>query len=175
VDCNLLVKSANLVSSAATLRCFHDYWTQKIRRKAHTIGGKNGAVLYGRVAVADEAALHLGNQERDCREYCQQQGWPVAEVFADSGVSGNTVDRPRFQQMLDYCRVNQQDIGYVVVQDVARIARDTRLISETVAELERMGIGVFSTDQRRFVDVQKLRDYLDDGYAVAQKVRKLRK
>jgi DNA invertase Pin-like site-specific DNA recombinase len=138
-------------------------------------GGKNGAVLYGRVAVASEAALHLGNQERNCREYCQQQSWPVAEVFADSGVSGNTLDRPAFQQLLEYCRVNWQDTGYVVVQDLPRIARDTRLMSETVAELERMGIGVASTDQRRFVDVQKLRNYLDDVYAVAPKVRKLRK
>jgi hypothetical protein len=64
------------------------------------------------------------------------------------------------------------DIGYVVVQDLARIARDTRLMSEKVAELERMGIGVVSTDQRRFVDVQKLRNYLDDVYAVAPTVRK---
>jgi site-specific DNA recombinase len=109
-------------------------------------GEKSGAVLYIRAASTDEAALKLESQEHDCRKYCQKQGWVVAEVFSDSAASGLTLDRPGFKQMLDYCRANQQDIGYVVVQDVARIARNSRLLVETVAELERIGCQVVSTN-----------------------------
>ena len=103
---------------------------------------KNQAVLYSRVVSTAEATLKLERQEHDCREYCQKQGWVVAEVFSDSAVSGLTLDRPGFKQMLDYCRANQQEIGYIVVQDVARIARSSRLLVETVAELERFGFQV---------------------------------
>jgi site-specific DNA recombinase len=108
---------------------------------------KSGAVVYTRVAVADhEALLH---QERDCREYCEHEGWPVARVFTDSGASGLTVDRPGFQQLLDYCRANQQDIHHVVVRDFARIARSPRLCFDTIQGLEQTGIMVHVTERRR--------------------------
>jgi site-specific DNA recombinase len=105
------------------------------------------AVVYIRCSTDEQAigALNLDNQERRCREYCERQGWRVIEVFIDSGESARTVDRPEFQRMLAYCRANHQEVGYVVVQDLSRFARNNRDQAETIAELGRIGVLLRST------------------------------
>jgi site-specific DNA recombinase len=108
---------------------------------------ESGAVLYIRVSTDEQASgpLNLDNQERRCREYCQRQGWQVVEVFIDSGESARTVDRPKFQGMLAYCRANRQNVRYVVVQDLNRFARNNRDQAQTIAELQRIGVFLRST------------------------------
>jgi site-specific DNA recombinase len=105
------------------------------------------AVSYIRVSTDEQAvgALNLDNQERRCREYCDRQGWVVVEVFIDSGESARTVDRPEFQRMLAYCKANRREVGYVVVQDLSRFARNNRDQAETIAELGRIGVLLRST------------------------------
>jgi predicted site-specific integrase-resolvase len=58
-------------------------------------GQEDGAVLYVRVSTDEQAngSLNLVNQEKRCREYCKQQGWPVMEVFVDPGESARSVER----------------------------------------------------------------------------------
>jgi site-specific DNA recombinase len=109
-------------------------------------GQEDGAVLYVRVSTDDQAdgPLNLENQEKRCREYCQQQNWQVIEVFVDSGKSARSVDRPEFQRMLAYCRTNRRKVRYVVVQDLSRFARNNRDQTQTISELESIGVLVRS-------------------------------
>ena len=107
-------------------------------------GAKNGlgAVLYVRVSTDEQAngPLNLINQERRCREYCQQRGWPVLETFTDPGKSARSVDRPEFQRMLAYCRTHRNTVRYVVVQDLSRFARNLQDQARTTSELLKNGI-----------------------------------
>jgi site-specific DNA recombinase len=116
------------------------------RRMMHKSKGSR-AVSYIRVSTDEQSvgALNLDNQERRCREYCLRQGWLVVEVFIDSGESARTVDRPEFQRMLAYCKANRREVGYVVVQDLSRFARNNRDQAETIAELGRIGVLLRST------------------------------
>ena len=82
----------------------------------------NGAVIYVRVSTDEQSGpVNLLNQEKRCRDFCQQQGWPVVEVFTDPGESARTADRPEFQRMIRFCKAHRGEIGYVVVQDLSLI------------------------------------------------------
>lgn len=110
-------------------------------------GQEDGAVLYVRVSTDEQASgpLNLVNQEKRCREYCKQQGWPVIEVFVDPGESARSVERPEFQRMLAYCRTHWRKVRYVVVQDLSRFARNNRDQAQTISELGRIGVLLRST------------------------------
>src|ERR1700730_8489521 len=110
-------------------------------------GQENGAVLYVRVSADEQAVgpLNLSNQEKRCREYCEQRGWTVMAVFTDPGESARSVDRPEFQRMLTYCKTHRREVRYVVVQDLSRFARNNQDQAQTISELGRIGVLLRST------------------------------
>src|ERR1039457_5129011 len=110
-------------------------------------GKGNGAVLYVRVSTDEQAngPLNLRNQEKRCRDYCQQKSLPVLQVFVDPGESARSVERPEFQRMLAYCRTHRHEVGYVVVQDLSRFARNNQDQAQTIVELLRIGVLLRST------------------------------
>jgi DNA invertase Pin-like site-specific DNA recombinase len=60
------------------------------------------AAVYSRVSTAEQAEddkASLNEQERRCREYCQEKGYDVTVSYQDVG-SGTTKKRPRFLEML---------------------------------------------------------------------------
>ena len=110
-------------------------------------GRGNGAVLYVRVSTDEQAngPLNLSNQEKRCRDYCDAKDLPVLEVFVDRGVSARSADRPEFQRMLAYCREHRHKVGYVIVQDLSRFARNNQDQAEAIADLEQNGVLLRST------------------------------
>ena len=103
---------------------------------------RKDAVVYVRVSTEEQAngPLNLSNQERRCRNYCAQHGFNVEKVFVDPGESARTKERPEFKKMLAFCKSNRNSVGYVVVQDLSRFARNLQNQAETIHELGRHGI-----------------------------------
>lgn len=86
----------------------------------------NGAVVYVRVSSDRQVDnTSLDSQERACRAYCQSQGWKVVRLFREEGASAKTAERPRFQEMLRYCKEARPRPSFLVVYAVDRFARDT--------------------------------------------------
>jgi site-specific DNA recombinase len=108
---------------------------------------ENGAVIYVRVSTDEQAhgPFNLNNQEQRCRDYCKQKGLQVIGTFVDPGQSARSVDRPEFQRMLRFCKVGRREIGYVVVQDLSRFARNLQDQAQTINELRRVNVLVRST------------------------------
>jgi DNA invertase Pin-like site-specific DNA recombinase len=107
----------------------------------------NGAVIYVRVSTDEQAngPLNLMNQEKRCGDYCEKNGLKVLEVFTDAGASGRSaVHRVQFQTMLGFCKASRRDIGFVVVQDLSRFARDAKDQADAIYELGKNGIRVRS-------------------------------
>ena len=107
----------------------------------------SGAVIYVRVSTEEQAAgpLNLENQEKRCRRYCEQNGFAVIQVFVDPGKSARSTDRPQFQEMLAFCKKHRHEVGYVVVQDLSRLARNNQHQAETINQLCLQGIRLCST------------------------------
>lgn len=60
------------------------------------------AVIYCRISKDTGTALGVKRQERDCREWCERNGWVVAEVLVDndkSAYSGKA--RPEYRRLLE--------------------------------------------------------------------------
>jgi site-specific DNA recombinase len=83
------------------------------------------AVIYCRVSTKEQTKnSSLPVQEKACREYCEREGYEVAALFVDEGESAKTIDRPKFQPLLAFCRDKKNRINMVVVNSISRFARD---------------------------------------------------
>jgi DNA invertase Pin-like site-specific DNA recombinase len=110
-------------------------------------GEPAGAVIYVRVSTDEQAngPLNLDNQEKRCRTYCEQKGLKVAEVFVDPGESARSADRTQFRRMLSFCKAHRREVGYVVVQDLSRFARNLPDQADAIRELRKHGVLLRST------------------------------
>lgn len=84
------------------------------------------AAIYVRVSTARQAErdLSLPDQVVQCRTYCEQKGWEVAEVFSEPGASALDDDRPIFQEMIYKATRPDRPFDYVVVHSLSRFSRD---------------------------------------------------
>jgi site-specific DNA recombinase len=99
------------------------------------------AVIYIRVSTEEQArdAYGLESQERGCREFCQERGWTVEEVFRDAGVSGwADVERPGFQRMMQRVR-EYRDVNLVFF-DYSRFGRKVLPALQAFKKLDSLGV-----------------------------------
>jgi site-specific DNA recombinase len=83
------------------------------------------AVIYCRVSTKEQTKnLSLPVQEKSCRDYCEREGYEVAEIFVEEGESAKTIDRTKFKELLAFCRDKKNRVGAVVVHSISRFSRD---------------------------------------------------
>ena len=56
--------------------------------------------IYARYSSDNQRDASIADQFRVCREFAKQQGWKIADEYADHAMSGATLMRPGFQAML---------------------------------------------------------------------------
>lgn len=82
------------------------------------------AVLYLRQSISHDDSISLELQEASCRAYCQQQGYQVAAVESDPGISGRTWKRPAVNRVMQMVEDGQADV--VVLWKWSRLSRSRR-------------------------------------------------
>src|ERR1051326_6447339 len=103
------------------------------------------AALYLRVSTDEQRERQSISTQREFAErYCQLHSIPVHRSYADDGVSGTIAleARPEAKTMLEHARAGNFD--QLLVYRLDRLGRDTRLILNAVAELEKYGVRVRS-------------------------------
>ena len=97
---------------------------------------------YARVSVEKQASLDsLSSQVSYYNEYIgSHPGWDFAGIYADYGLSGTKDNRPEFQRMLTDARAGKIDI--IITKSIARFARNTVTLLQTVRELKGLYIEV---------------------------------
>ena len=91
----------------------------------NTLNDNRITAIYLRLSRDDEIegeSNSIANQRLLCREYAKKHGFRNLEEFVDDGVSGVTFDRKSFQEMLK--RVNNYEIGTIIVKDMSRLGRN---------------------------------------------------
>lgn len=83
--------------------------------------------LYLRVSSSKsaESNLSIPDQEVHLRKYCDDQGWLVAAIYVEAGVSAKTADRPQFQKMIRDAQSDQRPFAKVLIHNTSRFARST--------------------------------------------------
>jgi site-specific DNA recombinase len=85
---------------------------------------------------AGARTISLEDQQARIADYCRAQGWTVAEVLVDDGISGGRRDRlERVQTAL-----RQHRAGVVVIYNLDRVARDVAALLDTLKGWSRRGI-----------------------------------
>ena len=107
------------------------------------------AAIYVRVSTSRQAErdLSLPDQVAQCRSYCDQRGWTVAEVFNEPGASALDDDRPAFQEMILKAKSAAHPFDFVVVHSLSRFSRDALHSEMYVRQLRKAGVELVSITQ----------------------------
>ncbi|MFH1353690.1 MAG: recombinase family protein [bacterium] len=103
-------------------------------------------VIYVRVSDQSQVdGTSLDTQEKQCREYAGREGFTVAKVFREEGVSAKTLNRPEFQKLLEY--VGDSKIKAIVVYKVDRLSRNLENQLFAIRTLQEAGVGLRSATE----------------------------
>jgi len=102
---------------------------------------------YARVSSGKEAMLHsLSAQVSYYSALIQKRSdWEYAGVYVDEAVTGTKDSRKEFQRLLADCRAGK--IDQIITKSIARFARNTVTLLQTIRELKLLGIDVFFEEQ----------------------------
>jgi DNA invertase Pin-like site-specific DNA recombinase len=89
-----------------------------------------------RSKASDERTVSLAVQEAAIRAYCAGQGWTLAGVVSDDGVSGGK--RTRLARLTAAVRASRA--GAVVVHALDRFARDAAAVLDSLRAFGRVGV-----------------------------------
>lgn len=104
------------------------------------------AVVYVRVSDQSQVdGTSLDTQEKICREYAAREGFAVAKLFREEGVSAKTLNRPEFQKLLEY--VGNGKIKAVVIYKVDRLSRNLENQLFAIRILQEAGVGLHSATE----------------------------
>jgi site-specific DNA recombinase len=95
---------------------------------------------YVRVSTARQASegLSLAEQERAVRERAEREGWTLADIYVERGVSGKRDDR---QQLLKLF-AELDGIDRLIIPRLDRLGRRTVTLQENFERLEKAGVGL---------------------------------
>ena len=97
--------------------------------------------IYARVSTRNGQTTE--NQLRELREVAERQGWEVAEVFTDEGISGSKGrdKRPGLNAMLQ--GVARKEFDVVAAWSVDRLGRSLQDLIGTLNELKAKGVDLY--------------------------------
>lgn len=105
---------------------------------------------YVRVSTDEqrESGLGLGDQRMRIQGMAAAKGWSEPTFYADEGISGTKEpkDRPALAHLLADVRAGHVDA--VIVLDLSRLARRTRLVLDLVDELRRREVALISCKEQ---------------------------
>lgn len=82
----------------------------------------------------------MDSQEHRCRQYAEENGLEVEQVFPDDGISGGLFDRPAMKSLIRFLDENWQENYVVIFDDLKRFARDVDVHRGLKRELKGRGV-----------------------------------
>jgi DNA invertase Pin-like site-specific DNA recombinase len=83
-----------------------------------------------------------------CRDYCERNGFSVADVFVEEGTSAKSLKRHKLLDLLAYCRSARPRVSAIVVHSLSRFSRDVANHHEIRNILLGMGTRLHSVTEK---------------------------
>lgn len=79
--------------------------------------------IYARISRSDDHAHHssIDNQIRGITDYCNKHGFTITKIYKDLNISGSTMERPAFMEMMT--DMENGLIDTIIVKDLSRFGR----------------------------------------------------
>lgn len=90
--------------------------------------------IYARYSSENQRDASIEDQIEMCRRYAAAQGWQLVAVFNDRAISGTTLERPGYQDLLAAARRGAFDV--IVVEALDRLSRKLSEIARLHDELQ---------------------------------------
>ena len=104
------------------------------------------ATIYARTSSPNQRFNYsIKEQVHRCWKYCEQRGWIVRYVFVDEGESGGTIERHKFQLMLEKARAGRFDV--IVFWKLDRFCRSLVDLVNVERVLREWGVGLCSVTE----------------------------
>ncbi|MGL4873283.1 MAG: recombinase family protein [Clostridium sp.] len=124
-------------------------------RTVKRIDAKDYLDIGKRVRVCAYVRVSTNNKEQvksyeNQKEYYENKirgnpNYRFVKVFGDCGVSGNRVDRPGFNEMME--SVRQGKIDLIITKAISRFARNTIMLLNYIREFKEYKVGVIFEEQ----------------------------
>lgn len=95
----------------------------------------NKTAIYARISRRDDVVHHISieHQIKGITDYCNTHGFTIIKIYKDLNISGSTMDRPAFIEMM-----NDVDIGIIdtiIVKDLSRFGRNYLEVGKYLDEI----------------------------------------
>lgn len=95
----------------------------------------NKTAIYARISRSDDLEHHtsIDHQIKGITDYCNSHGFTIKKIYKDLNISGSTMDRPAFTEMM-----NDVDTGIVdtiIVKDLSRFGRNYLEVGKYLDEI----------------------------------------
>jgi len=118
---------------------------------SHSIEGESDpdvrfACIYARTSSPNQRYNHsIGEQIDQCWRHCEQRDWEVNYTFIDECISGGTIDRPKFQLMLEKAKMNYFNV--IVIWKIDRFARSLADLINLERKLSEWNVNLSSVTE----------------------------
>ena len=103
----------------------------------------NTAIGYVR-SNYEELNTSVAEQEKIIRNYAEENGDKILEVFVDKGKSRKTFSRKGLQAMLKYIEINFLKVKLLIVSDITMLSRNTDEFKSIKDFLKSKGVKLIS-------------------------------
>lgn len=110
----------------------------------------NRTAIYARISRSDDLEHHtsIEHQIKGITDYCHTHGFTIKKIYKDLNISGSTMDRPAFSEMMN--DVDAGIIDTIIVKDLSRFGRNYLEVGKYLDE-------IFLINDVRFIAI-------DDNY-----------
>lgn len=110
----------------------------------------NKTAIYARISRSDDVFHHtsIEHQIKGITDYCNTHGFTIIKIYKDLNISGNTMNRPAFIEMIN--DVDNGIINTIIVKDLSRFGRNYLEVGKYLDE-------IFLINDVRFIAI-------DDNY-----------
>ena len=109
------------------------------------------AAIYARYSTDQQRDASIEDQVRLCRERAAREGWEVAEVYADAGLSGASMMRPGIQQLMKDALAGKFTV--VLAEALDRLSRDQEDIAGVYKRLRFAGVSIITLSEGEVGDL----------------------
>lgn len=100
------------------------------------------AIIYIRVSTTEQAETGYGlkTQEETCLEYAKRQNINILRLFIEKGESAKNTNRTELRKLLDFIQTCYNEIDYLIVFKLDRLARNLVDYTNLLSILTKYGI-----------------------------------
>ena len=117
-------------------------------------------VIYARTA-SKEQKFSLDMQIEQCIKFAERFGYTVDKIFTDEGKSAYNLDRPAYNQMIEYCKFNK-DLYAVITWNFDRLTRNYRDYMQSIKPMfknQKIKL-IIPTETNKYPENELLRELL---------------